>query len=338
MTEAVESTTTISCSSGTNPGETKPGLLHCHACGACGNVRVCLGCHEVYYCNKECQKKEWIMHRIWCKTRQKQLAYQEEQKRLAQTRKDMASRPSYLSSSSSEQTSTEQLELTPKQITERYLAKPERDDPTAVFCMSIEEGLRRSARVSPDLPDVVSFCLAYIEKYGLEEEGVFRLSGSLREVATLRYLFQQGKYPSLNDIHDVNVATNLLKLYFRELPEPLFKERDDYVQGSYGNISPYREVLESISIERRRIAYALFRLLHLIVQHSDKNKMSGGNIAIVLSPTLRAASDTVDQLTLHFDKYFTDADAPALPPEWPDITEESRCVQTGDTNSTSADS
>ena len=40
-------------------GDTTPrpaGLLRCHACGACGNVRVCLGCHEVYYCNRVCHR------------------------------------------------------------------------------------------------------------------------------------------------------------------------------------------------------------------------------------------------------------------------------------------
>ena len=35
-------------------GETTTKLLRCHTCGACGNVRVCLGCHEVYYCNRVC--------------------------------------------------------------------------------------------------------------------------------------------------------------------------------------------------------------------------------------------------------------------------------------------
>lgn len=35
-------------------GDPQQNLLHCHACGACGNVQVCLGCHEVYYCNRVC--------------------------------------------------------------------------------------------------------------------------------------------------------------------------------------------------------------------------------------------------------------------------------------------
>jgi len=349
------------------------GLLHCHYCGKCGNVQVCLGCHEVYYCNRECQKAEWLMHRIWCKTRQKQLAYKEEQRSMAQSRTDSPSSsssavtstgslPSYLSGSQESASSSdpssagrvkrsskktgptkssiaaEAAHLTPQQLSEKFLSKPGPDDLNAVFGVSIEEGLRRSAHISPDLPDVLSFCLAYIELYGLDEVGVFRLSGSLRDVAVLRYMFQQGLYPAPTDIRDVNVATNLLKLYFRELPEPLFEPRSDYVPGSHGKISPYREVIESISIERRRIAYALFRLLHMIVNNSDVNKMSGGNIAIVLSPTLKAASDTVDQLTLHFDTLFTDEDAPAFPPDWPTITADSRCVYLDDTAADEGDS
>ena len=53
MTDALaqSSPATAGASTGTKTGN---GLLRCHTCGACGNVRVCLGCHEVYYCNKVC--------------------------------------------------------------------------------------------------------------------------------------------------------------------------------------------------------------------------------------------------------------------------------------------
>lgn len=343
------------------------------------------------------------MHRVWCKTRQKQLAYKEEQRIIAESRPEptletapadsapapapaattlsTSARPSYLSSSASASASVftaaaapaapsdapepslrqrlrKKIQRVPagkppappapaaaplactapaagapaeaapstQQLTEQYLARPEPGDPTAVFCVPLEEGLRRSARVSPDLPDVLSFCLAYIERHGLDEVGVFRLSGSLREVATLRHMFQCGQYPGDDDIHDVNAATNLLKLYFRELPQPLFEPRADYDPASSAGVSPYRAVLDSLSIERRRIAHALFRLLAKVVANSARNKMSSANLAIVLSPTLHAPSDTVSQLAVHFDEYFTPADAPALPPEWPHITAQSRCA------------
>ena len=351
------------------------------------------------------------MHRVWCKTRQKQLAYKEEQRIIAESRPDppaetapapaptspapasATARPSYLSAlsqssaavapaapapataapSDAPETSLRQRlrkKLQPhapagkppappasaagsangdsigsskgaapeagapsaQQLTEQYLARPEPGDPTAVFCVPLEEGLRRSARVSPDLPDVLSFCLAYIERHGLDEVGVFRLSGSLREVATLRHLFQCGQYPGDDDIHDVNAATNLLKLYFRELPQPLFEPRSDYVPpssnggGGSSAVSPYRAVLDSLSPERRKIAWALFRLLSMVVANSARNKMSSANLAIVLSPTLHAPSDTVCQLAVHFHEHFTPADAAALPPDWPHITAQSRCT------------
>ena len=351
------------------------------------------------------------MHRVWCKTRQKQLAYKEEQRIIAESRPDpppetapsaaaaapaaatAAMRPSYLSAaatapapvttapaaapsdvpepslrqrlrkkiqqhvpagkppappaspppatpasstgsaaaantSSSSGSAAAEPGPSPQQLTEQYLARPEPGDPTAVFCVSLEEGLRRSARVSPDLPDVLSFCLAYIELHGLDEVGVFRLSGSLREVATLRHMFQCGQYPGPDDIHDVNAATNLLKLYFRELPQALFEPRADYdpAASTRAGVSPYRAVLDSLSVARRKIAYALFRLLAMVVANSARNKMSSANLAIVLSPTLHAPSDTVSQLAVHFDEYFTPADAPALPPEWPHITASSRCA------------
>ena len=90
-----------------------------------------------------------------------------------------------------------------------------------------------------DLPSVVYRCLEYLYKNrGIQEEGIFRLSGSSTVIKTLQERFDRehdvdlcrynenieakddGTSPSL--YISVNTVSGLLKLYLRNLPHLLF--------------------------------------------------------------------------------------------------------------------
>merc|ERR1712146_509787 len=46
-------------------------VYNCNSCrGECrkGQVRVCSGCQQAYYCSTECQLKDWPDHKGYCKT------------------------------------------------------------------------------------------------------------------------------------------------------------------------------------------------------------------------------------------------------------------------------
>ena len=98
------------------------------------------------------------------------------------------------------------------------------------------------------VPGVIVQCLQAVELYGLEVEGIYRLSGSQAHVTKLRDAFNRGMCSCCNprrppieclytdshageqDIdfrnpehfyHDVNDCAGLLKAFFKELPDPL---------------------------------------------------------------------------------------------------------------------
>ncbi|KAK5902600.1 hypothetical protein CesoFtcFv8_007840 [Champsocephalus esox] len=78
------------------------------------------------------------------------------------------------------------------------------------------------------IPRVVESCIRCINLYGLQHQGIFRVSGSHLEVNDIKNSFERGNDPLADDDnnHDINSVAGVLKLYFRGLENPLFpKER-----------------------------------------------------------------------------------------------------------------
>lgn len=109
----------------------------------------------------------------------------------------------------------------------------------ATFGVDLGEQLLRDGAV---VPKIVEKCTQAIEMYGLESVGVYRLSGTTSRVQALKAALDKGschqriQLPKLIsqiiDVDavdilsdewsaDINVVCGALKLWFRELPEPL---------------------------------------------------------------------------------------------------------------------
>lgn len=93
-----------------------------------------------------------------------------------------------------------------------------------VFGVPLKEAIKLS-KVSDnfELPAIVFRCIEYLEqKNAVHEEGIYRLSGSSVQIASLRHQFcEYGDVDilALNDHQiDVHVVAGLLKMWLRELP------------------------------------------------------------------------------------------------------------------------
>ncbi|CAG0907497.1 unnamed protein product, partial [Darwinula stevensoni] len=73
------------------------------------------------------------------------------------------------------------------------------------------------------VPDFVSRCVGAIERReeNLQADGLYRASGNLSQVQKIRCQVDQYNFNVLDEEEDVHVLTGTLKLFFRELPEPL---------------------------------------------------------------------------------------------------------------------
>ncbi|XP_042351256.1 rho GTPase-activating protein 15-like isoform X2 [Plectropomus leopardus] len=79
-------------------------------------------------------------------------------------------------------------------------------------------------REGTTVPRFVKICLDAVDKRGLEADGIYRVSGNLATIQKLRFIVDQEEDLDLDHSQweDIHVVTGALKMFFRELPEPLF--------------------------------------------------------------------------------------------------------------------
>ncbi|TWW61853.1 Rho GTPase-activating protein 9 [Takifugu flavidus] len=163
------------------------------------------------------------------------------------------------------------------------------------------------------VPRFVRLCTEAVEKRGLDSDGIYRVSGNLAVIQKLRFLVNHeravttdGRYmfpaelvqeEKLNldqsDWEDIHVVTGALKLFFRELPEPLvpFGFFTDIVETV--KMSDYMDKVDRLKClvlnmppPNHDTLKFMCRHLKRVLEHSDSNRMTTQNIGIVFGPTL----------------------------------------------------
>ncbi|CAF2314824.1 unnamed protein product [Rotaria sp. Silwood2] len=169
----------------------------------------------------------------------------------------------------------------------------------AVFGKSIEKLLSLPNGHINGIPRIIVKCIEMVEREGLNETGIYRVCCVASDLQKLRNEFDRnyrhGEEMLLQK--NVHVAANLLKLFFRELPEPLFsstlyKEFLHAIQLT--DIDNQRVTLlktfESLHLNNRKILFYLFDHLIRVSQYSHINMMHLDNLAVVFGPTLMRPS------------------------------------------------
>uniref|UniRef100_A0A670K881 Rho GTPase activating protein 45 n=1 Tax=Podarcis muralis TaxID=64176 RepID=A0A670K881_PODMU len=189
----------------------------------------------------------------------------------------------------------------------------------------------QQSRLSSDgVPFIVKKCICEIERRAMKTKGIYRVNGVKTRVEKLCQAFENGKelvelsqaYP-----HDIS---NVLKLYLRQLPEPIMPFRmynslmglaKESVQGGAEGrpgksiaelvdrgpetekvvvalVTKLRELLKELPSEN--LSTLKYIVLHLrrIVEVEQENKMTPGNLGIVFGPTLMRPRPTEATVSL----------------------------------------
>uniref|UniRef100_A0A8C7YQX6 SLIT-ROBO Rho GTPase-activating protein 1 n=1 Tax=Oryzias sinensis TaxID=183150 RepID=A0A8C7YQX6_9TELE len=156
------------------------------------------------------------------------------------------------------------------------------------------------------IPPVVESCVRYINLYGLQQQGIFRVPGSQVEVNDIKNSFERGEDPLIDDRneHDINSVAGVLKLYFRGLENPLFpKERFlDFIstiklESGAERAHHIQQIITALPRTVIIVMRYLFAFLNHLSQYSDENMMDPYNLAICFGPTLMPIPDGQDPVT-----------------------------------------
>ncbi|KAI9864030.1 MAG: rho GTPase-activating protein [Trichoglossum hirsutum] len=167
--------------------------------------------------------------------------------------------------------------------------------PLAVLC----------ARDRKTIPIEIDRLIYEIEKRGLDIEGIYRLSGSLASIRALRSMYDAGEPINFDDDRwaDINILTGLLKMWMRELPEPIIQDKElRAFQSAVANKSrPENEIIQAfkiICLRMDRPNYNFLRAFYLhlqkVAKNAPANKMGVNNLALIFGMSFSKV-DSSDQ-------------------------------------------
>uniref|UniRef100_A0A8B9SVT0 Rho GTPase activating protein 45 n=1 Tax=Anas platyrhynchos TaxID=8839 RepID=A0A8B9SVT0_ANAPL len=183
-----------------------------------------------------------------------------------------------------------------------------------------QDFMKASQSSSDGIPFIIKKCISEIEKRALKTKGIYRVNGVKTRVEKLCQAFENGKELvelSQASPHDIS---NVLKLYLRQLPEPIMPFRmynelmglakeslqgGSEAKGRSGKGGPelvdrgadtdkvvvtlvlkLKELLKELPWENMATLQYLLQHLRRIVEVEQDNKMTSSNLGIVFGPTL----------------------------------------------------
>ncbi|VVC40341.1 Arfaptin homology (AH) domain/BAR domain,PH domain-like,Pleckstrin homology domain,SH3 domain,Rho [Cinara cedri] len=157
----------------------------------------------------------------------------------------------------------------------------------------------------------INKCIQTVESRGLDEQGLYRVGGVSSKITKLLAMGLDRRKTtnglnSLNFLDDsieweTKTITSALKLFLRNLPEPLmtFKYHNAFISAAKHELRLKR--INDVHILLHKIPKQNFNMLELLVKHlcnvvthSEQNLMTVSNIAVCFGPTLmRPERETV---------------------------------------------
>ena len=164
-------------------------------------------------------------------------------------------------------------------------------------------------KTAQELPEFLESTLGFIYQYGAKNVGIFRVSGSVKQTEALKQQFEEASgtsYKPLMPNTDPNAIASLLKMYLRDLPQPLIEGRlyssimslfESEEMPQRERVIELRQLIRSMSERNITVLERLMALCNYVVKMKDLNKMTDENISLVLGPNLmwpQGSSDSTE--------------------------------------------
>eukprot|EP00768_Dysnectes_brevis_P003531 gnl/Dysnectes_brevis/2514_a3010_758.p1 GENE.gnl/Dysnectes_brevis/2514_a3010_758~~gnl/Dysnectes_brevis/2514_a3010_758.p1 ORF type:complete len:339 (-),score=82.15 gnl/Dysnectes_brevis/2514_a3010_758:67-1083(-) len=161
----------------------------------------------------------------------------------------------------------------------------------SVFATPLSQQLAYSKTTLPLVPIQL---MEIIDTLGTSELGVFRVPASKADMDSWKHRLdtdEQTASPQLaSEINDVNLAAGLLKMYFSQLPDPIFTPFDRWASlagmGEQEVVKQGTEWFQPLT-PALLLVRTLFDFLHAsVVPHAATSRMDPPNLAMVFAPHL----------------------------------------------------
>uniref|UniRef100_A0A6Q2Y4B3 Rho GTPase activating protein 22 n=1 Tax=Esox lucius TaxID=8010 RepID=A0A6Q2Y4B3_ESOLU len=165
-----------------------------------------------------------------------------------------------------------------------------------IFGQRLEDTVQGEKKFGHRLaPLLVEQCVDFIRERGLDEEGLFRMPGQANLVKDLQEAFDCGDKPLFDSNTDVHTVASLLKLYLRELPEPVvpFSKYEDFLtcaqllaKDAEEGVQELGKHVSNLPTDNYNLLKYICMFLDEVQSHANKNKMSVQNLATVFGPNI----------------------------------------------------
>uniref|UniRef100_A0AAQ5XZX3 Rho GTPase activating protein 22 n=1 Tax=Amphiprion ocellaris TaxID=80972 RepID=A0AAQ5XZX3_AMPOC len=165
-----------------------------------------------------------------------------------------------------------------------------------IFGQRLEDTVQYEKKFGPRLaPLLVEQCVDFIRERGLDEEGLFRMPGQANLVKELQEAFDCGDKPLFDSNTDVHTVASLLKLYLRELPEPVipFSKYEDFLtcaqllaKDEEEGVQELEKQVSTLPLPNYNLLKYICKFLDEVQSHCNENKMSVQNLATVFGPNI----------------------------------------------------
>jgi len=161
----------------------------------------------------------------------------------------------------------------------------------STFGESLDATMRLQERNYPHekIPIILPFLAdGILALGGTKAEGIFRVPGDSDSVSELKLRIDRGYY-TLENVDDPHVLASLLKLWLRELCDPLIPEEmyNECITRS-GEPDMSVELVKRLPTINRRVVIFLISFLQFFLEEKVQaaTKMTSANLALVMAPNL----------------------------------------------------
>lgn len=178
---------------------------------------------------------------------------------------------------------------------------------TGLFGVPLAAALKEHVEAGFKVPPFIEQVCLHIEQTMLHTQGMFRLAANAEALEKCRNALNDGKTLDLWHMDDL-VICDLLKLYLRQLPEPLltFELYDCFLAKAkaalrMGQPVDLHGLVDLLPTPNQRLLKRIVYTLRKVSQHSAQNKMNEDNLGMIFGPNLlRALAGPDEQLLEDF--------------------------------------